>query len=299
MRAALILLALAPALAAQTPHNSPLHRQLLALAHQSGGKAYVACSLPGTALDCDLHPDAHAPMQSVFKFPLAMAILHAVEENKFTLDQPIRFLPEDRILPRTHSAIQDQYPNANVDIPLRELLQQVITTSDNAASEVLLRILGGPSALDSYLKSIGISGIEVRDGEQAMAANNLLQYRNVAEPAAMVALLRRLADRSPLSPEHTTLLLRWMSDSTTGAGRIRALLPLNTVVAHKTGSSGTAHHITAATNDVALITLPDGRTLALAIFITDSHAGAATIEASIARIAEAIYNEALKTPATK
>jgi beta-lactamase class A len=48
-----------------------------------------------------------------------------------------------------------------------------------------------------------------------------------------------------------------------------------------------------ATNDVGLITLPDGRRLAVAIFVTDAHADQATCEAVIARIAQAIYGSAV------
>lgn len=59
---------------------------------------------------------------------------------------------------------------------------------------------------------------------------------------------------------------------------------------HKTGSSGTRDGVTAATNDIGLITLPDGRRLAIAIFISDSKADDATRDAVIARIAKAAYD---------
>jgi beta-lactamase class A len=120
-----------------------------------------------------------------------------------------------------------------------------------------------------------------------------LQYRDYAEPAAMVALLRLFADHSPLSPEHTALLNGWMLDATSGPGRIKGLLPADTPVAHKTGSSGVEWGMIPATNDVGLITLPDGRRLALAIFVTDAHADQNVCEHVIASIAKAIYTEAL------
>jgi CubicO group peptidase (beta-lactamase class C family) len=62
-------------------------------------------------------------MQSVFKVPLALATLHLVEQGKLSLDHPVRFLASDRILPNTYSPLQDKYPEANVDIPLQELLR--------------------------------------------------------------------------------------------------------------------------------------------------------------------------------
>ncbi len=69
-------------------------------------------------------------MQSVFKLPLALTILHRVEQKKFSLDQPIPFLASDLILPKPYSPLQDKYPQAGVEIPLRDLLQMTVTLSD-------------------------------------------------------------------------------------------------------------------------------------------------------------------------
>jgi beta-lactamase class A len=144
-----------------------------------------------------------------------------------------------------------------------------------------------------YLDALSLSAIHVRDSERGMHDDNQKQYRNDAEPAAMVALLRRLADRSPLNPQHTALLNRWLTETTSAPGRIHGLLPPGTAVAHKTGSSGESHGLAPATNDVGLITLPDGRRLAVAIFVTDSHADEATRDAVIARTAKAIYDDVI------
>jgi beta-lactamase class A len=79
--------------------QEPLQDQIRSIAAEAHGKVSVACALPGSSLGCDLNPNAHAPMQSVFKLPLALTILNQVEQGKLSLDQPVRFLPEDRILP--------------------------------------------------------------------------------------------------------------------------------------------------------------------------------------------------------
>lgn len=270
-----------------------LRQQIKAIASGAQGTVAVACSLPGTALDCNLNPHAHPPMQSVFKLPLAITTLHHVEQGEFTLDQPIRFQATDRILPKTYSPLQDKYPAAQVDVPLRELLRLAVSLSDNAASDVLLRIVGGPAAVNVYFKAIGISGFHLEDGEAELHRNFAAQYRNWFEPAAAVQLLRLLNDHPPLSNEHTHLLFTWMKDSPTGIHRIRGNLPDGTVVLHKTGTSGTSGGLAPATNDVGLVTLPDGRRLAIAIFVTNSKADEATRESVMARIAKAAYDTAL------
>jgi beta-lactamase class A len=287
MRAFVLLLTLTTPLAAQTP----LHQQIAEIAKDAKGTVYVACSLPGTQLECDLNEHGHPPMQSTFKFPLAMAVLHMIELGKLQLDQPIRFLKSDRSV--TYSPLQDEFPDADVDVPLRQLIKLSVETSDNSATDIELRLLGGPAVLQQYLDSLGLAAIHQQDSEHTLRGDQKLQYRDYAEPAAMVALLRLLADHSPLNSAHTALLNSWMLEATSGPQRIKGLLPTGTPVAHKTGSSGEEFGMIPATNDVGLITLPDGRRLAVAIFVTDAHADQATCEVVIARIAQAIYGGAV------
>jgi len=290
MRFLITFLLLASSAFAQTA----LQQQIRAIAADAHGKVSVACSLPDSSLNCDLDPHAHPPMQSVFKAPLALTALHLVEERKFSLDQPIRFLASDRFLHHTYSPLQDKYPEAEVDVPLRELLRLAVSLSDNTAADIVLRIVGGPAVVDSYIKSIGVLGFHLEDGEHGLARHVSAQYRNWFEPAGAVDLLRRIDTNSPLSREHTQLLLKWMEDAPTGPHRIKGQLPAGTIVRHKTGTSGTGNGMTYATNDIGLITLPDGRRLAIAIFVTDSTAGEPTRDAVIARISKAAYDTAIQ-----
>jgi beta-lactamase class A len=271
--------------------QTPLHQRLADIAIKAQGTVYVSCSLPGVELDCDLDPHGHPPMQSTFKFPLALAVLHQVELGKLQLDQPVRFLKSDRYA--TLSPLQDEFPEANVDVPVSKLVKLMATESDNIASNLLLRVIGGPDALQQYLDSLGLSAIHQQDSEYTLHGDQKLQYRDYAEPAAMVSLLRLFADHSPLNSEDTALLHGWMLEAASGPNRIKGLLPAGTPVAHKTGSSGVEWGMIPATNDVGLITLPDGRRLALAVFVADAHANQDACEHVVAAIAREIYNEAL------
>ncbi len=230
-------------------------------------------------------------MQSVFKLPLAVTVLHQVEQGTLSLDQPIRFLPSDRFLPRAYSPLQDKYPEADVDVPLRELLRLTVSLSDNAAADILLRLVGGPEPVSAYMASIGVTGFQILDGEHALHREVAAQYRNCFEPAGAVQLLRRISDNSPLTQKNTALLLDWMIPSGR-TKRLEADLPEGTRVAHKSGTSDVDNGIAHATNDIALITLPGGRQLAIAVFVTDSTADQATREKVIARIGKAVYDAA-------
>jgi beta-lactamase class A len=289
MRFGLVILFFASSAFAQTA----LQQKISVIAADARGKVSVACSLPDSNLNCDLNPHARPPMQSVFKLPLAITALHLIEESKFSLDQPVQFLPSDRILPHTHSPLQDKYPEANVDIPLRELLRLAVSLSDNSAADVVLRVIGGPEVVQHYMNSIGVDRFQLKDGERGLHRDVAAQYRNWFEPASAVKLLRRISDDSPLSAEHTTLLLAWMKDTLTGAHRIKGELPEGTNVMHKSGTSGSGNGVAYATNDIGLIALPNGRRLAIAIFVTDAAADDATRDTVIARIAKAAYDAAV------
>lgn len=298
--ALLLLASLAFTLPAQAQSRpAQLQAQIARIAVQARGRVGVACSLPGTQLICDFHPDDKLPMQSVYKLPIAVTMLHEIEQGRYQLDQPIRFLPSDVPDRDVYSPLRDQYPHGNVNIPLSDLLRRAVTQSDNAACDLLFRLLArpnapgtGPAVVTAYIRSLGISNIAVVDTERTLNRNEMLEDRDSATPRALVTLLRRLADRSPLTPDHTQLLLSWMTATHTADDRVRVGLPLGVVSADKTGTSGQSRPTDNATNDIALITLPDGRRLALAILVADARAPYATRQRVIAQIARAVYTAA-------
>ena len=276
--------------------QSPLQSKIAAIAQDAKGTVGVSCELPGTKLTCDLNAHNHAPMQSMYKPPLALTALHMAEPCKLLpgqapaestdtiLAQKVRFLPTD-IISGSYSPLTDEYPKANVDVTLRSVLQLAVGVSDNGAEQILIRLVGGPLAVEDYMHSLGISAIQVRYSERDLDRDENLQYQDWIEPVAAVQVLERLVENSPVSPPATEFLLKVMTDSQTGVNQLRAGLPPGTTFAHKTGHSGTHGGVTAATNDIGLITLPDGRKLALAVYVTDSRADDSTRERVMARIA--------------
>jgi len=262
-----------------------LRARIRHIAADAQGRVSVACSLPGMTLRCDLDASAKPPMQSVFKLPLALTVLHRIDQGSLSLDDPIRFLRSDRILPETYSPLQDKYPDANVDVPVRELLRLAVALSDNVAADILLRTIGGPREVTRYIASLGITGFHLESSEHDLRRDSRLQYRNWLAPVGAVQLLRRIGDRPPLSPDLAALLMEWMKTSV--KPRLKAGLPAGVDVFHKAGTS------THATNDIGLIQLPDGRSVAVAVFLTDSVADETTREKVIARIGRVVYEAAL------
>jgi beta-lactamase class A len=275
------------------PAQELLRQQIRTIAIEAHGKVSVACSLPGSSLNCDLNPDAHPPMQSVFKLPLAVTVLHQVEQGTLALNQPVRFAPKDRILPHVYSPLQDEYPDAGVDVPLQELLRLAVSLSDNVAADILLRLVGGPKVVNTYIAALGINGFHLQDNEAVLHHEVSAQYRNWFEPAGAVQLLRTISDKSPLTSEHTFLLLGWMTPGLR-TKRLEGDLPAEVRVAHKSGTSDVDNGVARATNDIGLIPLPDGRRIAIAVFVTDSTADQETREKVIARIGKAAYDTSIQ-----
>jgi beta-lactamase class A len=231
----------------------------------------------------------HYPMQSVYKFPLAMAVLHKVDKGELSLDRKMHIGKED--LRPTWSPLRDKYPKGNIDLTIADLLMYTVSHSDNNTCNFLFRLLQGPKNVEQYVHQLGIRKIAIATTEEEMAKQWDVQYTNWTEPFAMVQLLDAFYQRKHLSDTSTNFLLQIMTESANNPRRIKGQLPAETVVAHKTGTSGTNDQgLTAANNDVGIITLPDGKHIALAVFVSNSMETMETNDKIIADISKAIFD---------
>jgi beta-lactamase class A len=284
-----LLLAASTAFPADKACLDCLSKDLETIASEVDGTLGAAALLVETGERAALNGDAHFPMQSVYKAPIGMAVLHAVDEGKLTLDMPVRVEVSEYVPAGAHSPLRDQNPNG-ATVPLRALLRLSVEESDGTASDVLLRLAGGKAAAQAYLSGLGIEGIRVATTEGEMGRDGKAQYRSWASPNEAVRWLAALQEGKGLTPASRALLLGWMTTTRTFPTRIKGRLPEGTVVAHKTGSSGTHTGATAATNDIGIVTLPDGRHLAIAVFLMDSKAPPEARDAAIARVARAAWD---------
>ncbi|MEP6636187.1 MAG: class A beta-lactamase [Acidobacteriota bacterium] len=262
---------------------------MLKIASVTGGPVGAAVMEVESGALVALNGKQHFPMQSVYKLPIGMAVLHQIDNGFLTLDQIVKVKPGDLVPPALRSPLRDSHPKG-ADVSARELLTLMMVDSDGSASDVLLKLVGGPEPVMKYLAESGISDIVVATSEMEMSRDQQTQYKNWSTPGAMVGLLKLLQEGRVLKPESRTLLLDWMTKTPTFPGRLKGLLPAGTVVAHKTGSSGTRGGMTRATNDVGLISLPNGHHLAVAVFVSDTKVNEETREAVIAKIARAAWD---------
>ncbi|HET9768908.1 MAG TPA: class A beta-lactamase [Thermoanaerobaculia bacterium] len=268
----------------------PLVSSFARLAEPAGGRVGVAVAiLEERDEPLGWQSGYTYPMQSVYKLPIAMAALHEVEAGRLTLATEVRVAKADLAPAIARSVLRERHPEGGT-VTVGELVRLAVADSDGTASDVLLRLLEGPEKVMAYLKDIGVREMTVADTVKEVARSNELQYRNSTTPDAAIQLLRALHAGPALAATHRTLLLRHMTETATAPRRLKGLLPPGTAVAHKSGTSLTTGGKTAATNDVGIVTLPDGRHLAIAVFIADSPADEATRERVIAEIARAAWD---------
>jgi beta-lactamase class A len=230
------------------------------------------------------------PMQSVFKFPIALAVFSQVDRGLVTLDKNVSVNKSDYI-PNTWSPLAKKFPEGGIEVTVEELLRYMVSESDNNACDILIRLLGKPSSVQDFIELQGIANLKIQYNEAEMHKSWEPQFANWSDPRAMSLLLEKFYKQEILSPESTRLLWTMMVGTTTGSKRLKGLLPPDIVVAHRTGSSGTNEKgLRAAVNDVGIIMLPDGSPVVISVFITRTSESWETCEYLIANISQTVFN---------
>ena len=296
--------------------DADLEKQFATIAEAAKGKVGAAAVVLETGDAALVNADGHYPMQSVYKLPICMAMMEQIRLGQHDLDEIIGITPADYVRQGQASPLRDKDASGG-EFTIRELIRLTLVESDGSASDVLLRVMGGAPVVQEYIEQIGIRDMHIVNTEKELGANWDTQYQNWATPVAGVELLswlhasgeqlggmpkefRLIKDsaanismvpRNYLKLGDLRLVAGFMSDLKTGANRIPGLLRDRTVVAHKTGTGGTQNGITSATNDIGIIDLPNGKHLAVAVFVSDSPADDKTRDAVIAKIAKAAYDK--------
>jgi beta-lactamase class A len=203
------------------------------------------------------------PMASTMKIAVAAAYLAEVDAGRRTLDDMI------------------------AGTPAITLMNAMITRSDNRATDLLIATLGGPAAVDQWVRSQGLTGIRVdRTIAQLLSARrDLRDIRDSSTPTAMLGLLRVIDTGTALKPASRTLLLDMMHRCRTGSNRIRGILPPGARVENKTGT------LSGYTGDVGYLTSPSGQRIAVAFFARGGENRAAVIATAARMIYDAFDAE--------
>jgi beta-lactamase class A len=292
-------------LLASGPDLSDLQKTFDRIVQASKGQAGVALIHVESGAQFDINGDQRFPMASVYKLPIALELLTEVDQGVLTLDHQVWIAPSDI---RACCTLSRRHPNGGISLSAGELLELMMVNSDNTAADAVLKLVGGPAAVQRRMRALGFDAINVnryegdinfdmtgvenpppqeqwtlelqkrlisevsRESLRAARARYVSDPRDSATPGEMARFLGRLQLGDLLPPASTSLLLDLMARARTGPSRLKGKLPPDTVVAHKTGTTDVV------INDVGIITLPDDGAikghLALAVFATNGRVSA-------------------------
>jgi beta-lactamase class A len=256
-------------------------------------------------------------LASVYKLPIAIALLRQVDAGVVGLVDTVRLAPWDFRIGR--ATLAPNGPGGSGAYTVARLLEAMVSDSDNSASDALLRLAGGPPAVTDSLRALGLDGIRIdrSEGETVLefygiedslpeeertvarltalvqasldsARHSAIEQfaanpRDAGTPLAMAELLDRLWRGELLSPVGTSLVLGLLRNGWIDR-RIVAGVPPGTPVWHKTGT-----YAAAATHDAGIVELPDGSHLILVVLVRQPRRNTEVAERAIADIARTAY----------
>lgn len=274
--------------------NISLKKQIKELIKSQNATVAVSVLDFGTHKSIDINGNKQLPLLSVFKFHIALAVLDQVDQGILNLDQNI-YIKKEELLEDTYSPFRNDYPQGNVEKPLRELITYMVSKSDNNITDVLINLAGGTPAIQKTINRKGIKDVNIEADEAVMHENWENLYLNKSSTNSLNYSLQKLYDGQLLPKNSTNFLLKTMLETTTGANKLVAQLPTGTPVAHKTGSSGkNTAGLTAAENDMGIITAANGQTYAISILISDSTETEVTNTKLIADISKLVFDHFTK-----
>jgi beta-lactamase class A len=258
------------------------------------------------------------PMASTYKVAIAGTLLTRVDRGEVRLDQMVPLTARDMA---ETGEVANRLIHPGISLSVANLMELMLTQSNNTATDKMLALAGGPAAVTAWLRGIGITAMRVdrtvndllvdfyglpagsassEEFERRWASEQMADAaekaggfaprfeadpRDSTTPGAMVDLLAKLFTGSILKPDSRDFLIGVMTRCETGKARLKGLLPAGTIVAHKTGTIG------GVINDVGMITLPEGRGhLLVAIYTKGSAAAAADREHAIAEISRSLFD---------
>jgi beta-lactamase class A len=268
-------------------YDTSLERRIARLADGDNGRIGVAAIDLATGTNIAILGDQLFPMASTSKIAVAATYLEMVEQGKYSLTSEFPLLIPVRSAKFSSPAApvrKGEYMSAI------DLIEIMITRSSNPATDALIAAVGGTAKVNDWVKRQGIEEFSIDrdiatlvrdDGEFDPVYH--IDERDAATPKAMVQILQGLYQGKYLSAESRQVILGAMSRTVTGKRRIPALIPEDAAVSHKTGS------LRNTSSDIGIIEAPDGRAMAVAIYVT-GQGTRRNREEKIATIARALYD---------
>jgi len=213
-----------------------------------------------------LQPDLPLSAASSIKVPILLAGLEDLDHGKLRWNEP---MPLTKEVVGGGAGWMANKP-LGTRFPFFEAATEMIRVSDNTATNLLIRRLGGKTGLNGRFRDLGLTATVVNNWLPDLDGTNTTSSRDLARSIALVDT----GDK--LTPRARDLFREIMATSRTntliplgllmGMGKDSSdpdseLLPKGITVYNKTGDIGIAY------SDAALIQLPNGQRAVLAVMV--------------------------------
>ncbi len=198
---------------------------------------------------------------SSFKLSLAAVVLDGAAKGRWRLAEPLAFGKADVL--SNSPALQARLEQGFLTIG--EAAESAQKLSDNGATNLLLRRIGGLGAMNAFWRGLGDRVTRLDDYETVLNRVPVGSIRNTTTPMAMAQNLVKLFAKGALSPAVAATLKTWMHETTTGKNRLRAGLPVDWWAGDKTGT-GLPSDIPGTYVDLAWVEPPHHPPFAIAAF---------------------------------
>ena len=230
------------------------------------------------------------PMMSTYKFHQALSVVDYINREKETLATEILVKQSD-MKTEMYSPMHDANRKGNFYITIGDLLKYSLIDSDNHACDILFDYIGGPETTDKYVRSLGITDFSITQTERDMHESTDNVWLNWTKPSAAALLLETFLQNPMFDKNQKFFLERAMADASTGKDKLKAGLPDDVLLGHKTGSSDRNEYgIKVADNDMGFVVLPNGQYYTIAVFVMNSQETDKTNARLIADISKVVYN---------
>lgn len=205
--------------------------QIAEMELRSGGRLGVSAMNKKNGRAFSHRGDERFAMCSSFKWLLAYFVV--MEEYSAGLEREIRFSEADLV---SWSPVTKEYVGQG-SMSLRALCEAAVQWSDNTATNLLLKDIGGPAALTQMIRETGDTVTRLDRWEPELNENLPGDERDTTTPNAMAALVSNLLFGKRAAFNDVVSVQEMMMESRTGDNRLRAGMGEGWVIGNKTGTS--------------------------------------------------------------
>lgn len=262
----------------QASDRGPILQKAAAIEEQLQARVGVAVVDTGSGQSWLYRADERFPMASTAKTLVCAALL---QQGEPLLHSPILLQPDDI---QTYAPVTKELVGQTLSA--FQLCEITLRSSDNTAVNMVLKVLGGPIAVTSFLRTIGDQSTRLDRMEPEVNEATPGDERDTTTPSAMAATMRALLLGSALNPTEREQLVEWLKANEVAGPLLRAGVPSDWLVADRSGSAEYG------TRGVAAVLWPAQHApLVVAVYITETEAPIEARNAAIASLGQAIAEE--------